>query len=69
MNHFLWLKKGYETIYDDLAYNPNSKKNFIYPKAGETDKKYNFGLGLDQNSDQKEDEELGIKRFLIVTSS
>lgn len=47
MNHFPWLKKGYETIYDDLAYDPNTKKNIIYPKASETDNKYSFGLGLD----------------------
>lgn len=25
MNHFPWLKKGYQNIYDDLTYDPTAK--------------------------------------------
>ena len=37
MNHFPWLKKGYQNIYDDLICDEAAAKNADYPKAQETD--------------------------------
>ena len=59
--HFPWLKKNYNNVYDDLAYDERKNKGekVIYPSANITDKTVElkreqpvlFGAGEDQDNE------------------
>ena len=61
---FPWFKKGYQNIYDDLAYDPKkTSKDHIYPKSSVTDQKFILG-----ESSFSEDVNFP-KRFLVITAN
>jgi hypothetical protein len=63
MNHFPWLKKGYQNIYDDLICDETDTKTANYPKASETDTLIHL-TGGDQH---ERDLSLAPEKILIVT--